>query len=153
VSDASIDGHKTVTRDFTVAVFVVNDGKVLLHVHRKLGRWLPPGGHIETNELPDEAAVREVFEESGVLAKLVGPAGIDIDLQGQPLQLCRPEGIQLANIGNGHQHIDLVYFATGLPAEPRDKAGWFAPAEWPALELSEEVSAWCGLAVERIARR
>jgi hypothetical protein len=32
------------TRDFTVAVLVVHDGKVLLHWHRKLGRWLPPGG-------------------------------------------------------------------------------------------------------------
>ena len=54
------------TRDFTVAVFVVWQGCVLLHPHRKLGLWLPPGGHIEANELPDEAAVREVLEESGV---------------------------------------------------------------------------------------
>ena len=44
-----------VLRHFTVAVFVVSAGHVLLHYHRKLGRWLPPGGHIEDNELPDEA--------------------------------------------------------------------------------------------------
>ena len=43
------------TRDFTVATFVVHEGKVLLLWHRKLGMWLPPGGHIEPNELPDEA--------------------------------------------------------------------------------------------------
>src|SRR6188472_2873662 len=43
------------TRDFTVAVFVVHVGRVILHRHRKLGIWLPPGGHIEPNELPDEA--------------------------------------------------------------------------------------------------
>ena len=48
-------------RHFTVAVFVVWEGKVLLHFHRKLGMWLPPGGHIEEGELPDEAAVREVW--------------------------------------------------------------------------------------------
>jgi 8-oxo-dGTP pyrophosphatase MutT (NUDIX family) len=60
------------TRDFTVAVFVVHDGKVLLHFHKKLNRWLPPGGHIEPNELPDEAAVREVLEESGVACTLLG---------------------------------------------------------------------------------
>ena len=43
------------TREFTVAVFVVHDDRVLLHFHRKLSLWLPPGGHIEPNELPDEA--------------------------------------------------------------------------------------------------
>ena len=46
-------------RHFTVAVFVVHDGCVLLHFHRKLGKWLPPGGHVEDNELPDDAALRE----------------------------------------------------------------------------------------------
>ncbi len=30
------------SRRFTVAVFVVWEGKVLLHFHRKLGIWLPP---------------------------------------------------------------------------------------------------------------
>ena len=33
-----------VIREFTVAVFVIHDGQVLLHWHRKLQRWLPPGG-------------------------------------------------------------------------------------------------------------
>jgi hypothetical protein len=48
--------QQTPTRDFTVAVFVVHQGRVLLHFHEKLRRWLPPGGHIEPNELPDDAA-------------------------------------------------------------------------------------------------
>ena len=60
----------TVTRDFTVATFVVHEGKVLLLRHAKLGKWLPPGGHIEPNELPDEAAVREVWEEAGIRVRL-----------------------------------------------------------------------------------
>ena len=66
------------TRDFTVAVFVVHRERVLLHLHEKLNRWLPPGGHIEPNELPDEAAKREVFEETGVAAALVGESGISV---------------------------------------------------------------------------
>ena len=65
-----------VLRHFTVAVFVVHEGRVLLHYHRKLGKWLPPGGHIEQNELPDEAAVREVVEETGIRARLVGGHGL-----------------------------------------------------------------------------
>jgi 8-oxo-dGTP pyrophosphatase MutT (NUDIX family) len=137
-----------VTRDFCVAVFVVHDGRVLLHRHRKLNRWLPPGGHIEPNELPDEAALREVLEETGVRAVLAPDRGIDIDLPGQPKQLARPAGIQLADIGSdGHQHIDLVYFATGLPADPVPDVGWFAEPAWPDLHLTEEVEAWCLAAV------
>ena len=62
-----------VLRHFTVAVFVVHDGCVLLHFHRKLGKWLPPGGHVEDNELPDDAALREVLEETGLEAQIVKP--------------------------------------------------------------------------------
>jgi 8-oxo-dGTP pyrophosphatase MutT (NUDIX family) len=139
-----------ISRDFTVAVFVVNDGKVLLHYHHKLARWLPPGGHIEPDELPDEAAAREVFEETGVVAALAGERAIAVDAPGQPVQLCRPAGVQLADIRPGHQHIDLVYLAAGTPAEPREGVGWFGLDEWPSLDLTDEVAAWCMLAINRL---
>lgn len=137
------------TRDFTVAVLVVHDGRVLLHRHKKLNRWLPPGGHVEPNELPDETALREVFEETGVTAKLVGTPVIDIDLPDQPRQLCPPLGIQLTPIAPGHEHIDIIYLATGEPAEPMENVAWFSPEEWTTLGLTEEVHAWCVLAIER----
>src|SRR5215213_8221686 len=95
-------------RHFTVAVFVAWEGKVLLHYHRKLGMWLPPGGHIERDELPDDAAVREVFEETGLRVELVGEKREDVS---DPVQLHRPAGVQLENIGPGHQQKDLIYLA------------------------------------------
>ena len=58
--------------------------------------------------MPDEAAVREVWEETGVQVELVGEKRADI---ADPVQLHRPAGVQLENIGPGHQHIDLIYFA------------------------------------------
>lgn len=139
------------SRDFTVAVLVVHEGRVLLHRHKKLNRWLPPGGHVEPNELPDETAVREVLEETGVIAKLIGTPVIDIDLPGQPRQLCPPLGIQLTPISPGHEHIDIIYLATGEPAEPIEDVAWVTPEEWAALELTEEVHAWCALAAERMS--
>lgn len=139
------------TREFTVAVFVVDHDRVLLHWHRKLGRWLPPGGHIEPGELPDEAAVREVAEETGVVATLWGRPLIEVDMPGQPRQLVPPVGIQLADISPGHQHIDLVYFATGAPASEMEGVGWFRRSEWAALDLTEEVSAWAEAAIAAVA--
>ena len=99
-----------VLRHFTVAVFVVHAERVLLHYHRKLGRWLPPGGHIENNEVPDAAAVREVAEETGIRARLVGPRGLPID---EPTQLVVPAGIQMERIYPGHEHIDLYEVGAG----------------------------------------
>ena len=58
--------------DFTVAIFVVHDGKVLLIHHRKLDKWLPLGGHIELDEDPEQAALREAKEESGLDVELLG---------------------------------------------------------------------------------
>ena len=133
-------------RHFTVAVFVLWEGKVLLHLHRKLGMWLPPGGHIERDELPDEAAVREVFEETGVEVELVGERREDVD---DPVQLHRPAGVQLENIGPGHQHIDLIYFArprgpTQISAHfEKDQVGWYGPEDWARMPLNAEVKGWC----------
>ena len=141
-------------RHFTVAVFVVRDGKVLLHWHRKLGMWLPPGGHIEPDELPDEAALREVLEETGVEVELAGERRDDVE---DPVQLHRPAGVQLENIGPGHQHIDLIYFArpkgpSGIRDEyAADRAGWYAPEDWDAMAVNAEVRGWCERALASLA--
>ncbi len=141
-------------RHFTVAVFVVRDGKVLLHWHSKLGMWLPPGGHIERNELPDEAAAREVLEETGVEVELAGERREDVE---DPVQLHRPAGVQLENIGPGHQHIDLIYFArpkgpSGIRYEfSTNRVGWYAPEDWDGMAVNAEVRGWCERALASLA--
>lgn len=139
-------------RDWCATAFVVWRDRVLLHHHAKLRRWLPPGGHVEPNELPDDAAVREVLEETGVRVALLG--GTAIDAPG-PRQLLRPRGIQLETIRPGHEHIDLIYLAR--PVEPYDgelpladddpNLGWYDADAIDALETSEEMRAWCELAL------
>jgi 8-oxo-dGTP pyrophosphatase MutT (NUDIX family) len=153
-----------VLRHFTVAVFVVHRGQVLLHYHRKLGRWLPPGGHVEDNELPDEAASREVFEETGTRPVLVGERGLPSELEFEiPRQLVVPAGVQLENIYPGHQHIDLVYFAVPDPADPRsadidpqlaerDQVGWYACSELKRLGANDEIQAWARRALDAVSR-
>src|SRR4029079_732480 len=93
-------GDGSTLRHFTVAVFVVDAGRVLLHFHRKLGKWLPPGGNIEDTELPDDAARREVLEETGLHVRLLGRRGLDVEA---PPQLVVPAGIQVEAIYPGHE--------------------------------------------------
>jgi len=141
-----------VTRDWAVAVFVVWRDRVLLHRHPKLGMWLPCGGHVEPGELPDDAAVRELLEESGVRGRLLGPHPVDAP---GPRPLTRPRGIQLETIADGHEHVDLVYWA--VPKEPYDGAldgdptlAWCDRDTLERLPLSEEIAAWARLALDEL---
>ncbi len=56
------------TRHFTATGFVVHDDSIALHWHPKVKAWLPPGGHIEPNEDPVQAVLREIEEETGLKA-------------------------------------------------------------------------------------
>ncbi|MFO7544229.1 MAG: NUDIX domain-containing protein [Trueperaceae bacterium] len=143
----------SVTRDLAVSVFVVWQARLLLHRHRKLGLWLPCGGHVEPNEIPDDAAVREVREEAGVDVVLVGERAVEAP---GPRQLIRPRGVQLEPITNGHEHVDLIYYARPLePYEGRldgdeDGLGWYAADEALALGLTLEMQAWVRLALREL---
>ena len=53
-------------RHFTATGYVVIDNSILLHFHPKVKMWLPPGGHIELNEDPNQAVIREVYEETSI---------------------------------------------------------------------------------------
>lgn len=56
--------------DLTVSAFIINvsdkeNPKILLCRHKKLGKLLQPGGHVELDENPRQAVLREVTEETG----------------------------------------------------------------------------------------
>ena len=147
----------------------MHDGAVLLHYHRRLARWLPPGGHVDPDELPDAAAVRETREEVGVEVEVVdavsGEYWDDARSQGMPTRLPSPMGIQLEDIpsrpGNpAHQHIDLVYVAkvvAGASTMPTDVEGgsaprWCKPDQWATLGLTPEVVSWAEAAIRIVGR-
>lgn len=59
------------TRKVATLVYAARDGKVLMMHRRKqpnLGQWTAPGGKVEIDESPAECAVRELREETGLLA-------------------------------------------------------------------------------------
>lgn len=63
------------TRHLTASmvVFDNNTGAVLLVHHNATGKWVFPGGHVDPDETPGEAALREVLEETGVHATITAP--------------------------------------------------------------------------------
>jgi 8-oxo-dGTP pyrophosphatase MutT (NUDIX family) len=88
----------------TASCFVVDErnGALLLHHHRRLGRWLQLGGHIEDGEHPAAAALREGSEESGLDDLTLLVDGIfDLDVHGIPPAKGEPE----------HRHFDVRYLA------------------------------------------
>ena len=95
--------------DFTVETFVVYQNKVLLRKHDKYMKWLSVGGHIELDEDPNQAAIREVKEEVGLNARLFGSA---ISFEEKNYQeLIPPRFLNRHRINDTHEHITLVYFA------------------------------------------
>lgn len=67
-------GHATPKVDVRGGVF--KDDKILMVREIADGRWTLPGGWADANETPSEAAVREVFEESGYKTKAVKLAAV-----------------------------------------------------------------------------
>ena len=122
-------------RHFTATAFVVREGKTLLLWHRKLQQWMPPGGHLLPDEDPAAGALREVREETGVVAELLSltPA---LPFA-YPQQLPAPYTILIEDSpgpDDPHQHIDLIYFC-----RPRDgKAAQPPPDEETLTWVTEE---------------
>src|SRR6185436_5266087 len=113
------------------------DNKVLLHKHKKLGFWLPPGGHIELDEDPNEAAVREVKEESGLDVEIIGnPRAQDEPWSDKGRDLIPPKFLNrhYFDAAKTHEHIDFVYFARAksgvvVPENPDGEIRWFTADE------------------------
>lgn len=100
---------------YTATGLVVNciGNKALLIFHKKLQLWLPAGGHVEPGELPHAAAMREVFEEAGVRARIIDTAE-NLDLKSTEIQLPAPrfvlhELIPVYKDRQAHMHYDFLY--------------------------------------------
>jgi len=129
-------------RHFCASAFVINpvDKKILLVKHHLWDKWVQPGGHIEDDETPEEAAVREVFEETGIKVSLIGERFPRED------DMIRPLGIQCNRKGNGDRHFDIIYAATpnNPDAEPvisneSYDIGWFSRKELENLPVFPDV--------------
>ncbi|UFH52810.1 NUDIX hydrolase [Spirosoma sp. KNUC1025] len=113
--------------------------QVLLIHHRKLDRWLQPGGHADGD--PDIAAValREAQEETGLTSlRLIVPAGsetplltptvpiFDVDVHTIPARNHEPE----------HLHYDIRFLLEADPNEPFGQSDERKNIRWFTLEIA-----------------
>src|SRR5882762_1648341 len=142
--------------DFTVAIFVVHDGNVLLIHHRQLNRWLPLGGHIELDEDPEAAALREAKEESGLEVELLGERPPTTE-QGTRA-LIAPRFLDIHRITPTHEHIGMMYWARPkngklmLARDEHHDIRWCSVADLETLHppLSHAVKWYCRQAIAEI---
>jgi 8-oxo-dGTP pyrophosphatase MutT (NUDIX family) len=112
----------------TGSAVIVGPRGTILHLHKRLGRWMQTGGHLEPGEMPHDAALRESEEETGLRLTHPGdgPRLLHLD-------------VHLA--ANGHTHLDLRYMLLGPDVEPSPPPGesphvkWFSWAD--AFDLSD----------------
>lgn len=128
---APLDEHADPTHVTGSAIVWDEDGRVLLHRHKRLRRWLQPGGHLDRGETPWQAAVRETSEETGVDARHPDgvPRLVHVDVHEGP---------------RGHVHLDLRYllYADGdaalapAPGESPEVAWWLPQDAGPRTDAS-----------------
>ncbi|MGM5487751.1 MAG: NUDIX hydrolase [Nanobdellota archaeon] len=98
--------------ELTVAGYIIDNNKVLLVHHRKLDLWLPVGGHIDDNETPDDALIREVKEELGIDIQILNQS--NMPLGGNiKYNLAMPFYTNVHSVGD-HDHYTLFYICKAL---------------------------------------
>ncbi len=75
---------------FYVPIDTINK-KIYIIIHRKSGLWMPPGGHIDKNEKPHTAIIRECGEELNykITNENLELFNISIDPIDNPIQQCK----------------------------------------------------------------
>ncbi|GAB3699425.1 NUDIX hydrolase [Spirosoma flavus] len=103
---------------------------LLIH-HRKLDRWLQPGGHADGD--PDVAAValREAQEETGLTSlRLVSPTIYDVDIHPIPARNDVPE----------HLHYDIRFLLEADPQEPFGDSDEIKNIQWFSIENAKKIA-------------
>jgi|SRR6516165_6384774 8-oxo-dGTP pyrophosphatase MutT (NUDIX family) len=123
--------HLSLINHFTASGLAISQGHVLLVHHKRIGAWLPPGGHLHPGEMPHEAAIREVFEETGVAVEIISepvPQTGSVEHLFLPQPLCI-HAVQAVENRQTLYHLDMVFLCR-LPGHSQSL---------PLLSTTEEV--------------
>lgn len=142
--------------DFVVNVYIVFQNKTLLRMHEKHRRWFSVGGHVELDETPEEAAIREVKEEVGLDVVLWDGNKESVPNDFSPeayRELIPPVFMNVHAISDTHRHISLAYFAkadsdTIVEPDTHEKSGgcvWLNAKELRSRSDVDSATKWYAL--------
>ena len=117
-------------KELCASIFVIDPDtkKILLVRHKEFQKWVQPGGHLEDNEIPEETAAREVYEETGIKVKIMG------------------DRFPQCNRKDGYMQVDVLYY--GVPIgntepyiddEETLSARWFSREELDKINVFEDI--------------
>jgi 8-oxo-dGTP pyrophosphatase MutT (NUDIX family) len=121
--------------DFTASAFILHpsEPKICLLMHRKLHKWLQPGGHVELHEDPLEALAHELIEETGLTPEdytIIEPADQPHPRGSKTLPLPMHFNVHPFK-DTEHRHIDVGYLVQSKTEklnpqqEESQIIGWF----------------------------
>jgi len=117
------------------SVIVVNgNGEILLQLRKDNNCWGYPGGSVDINEIVEEAAKRELLEETGIVANSLKLFDV---FSGKDLYYIYPHGDEISNI-------DIVYICTDYSGEA--KADFIESVDvkfFPLNNLPDNISPPC----------
>ena len=127
-------------KSMTATAYIYKEGKILLHMHKKYKTWFPVGGHLEENEFPHEALIREVKEETGFDIKIKRNEFMDeVDL-GRVERIPMPFCTCREGIGSDEEFFDFIFIAYTDDTEPKPQKGesksfrWFSKTDLETCE-------------------
>lgn len=130
-------------KHFTSTAYIIDQGKILLLMHPKLKKWLPPGGHLELNETPPECAKRETLEETGLEIELIQQENLWLSFWNassiERPYLCLLENIPAFGDKPAHHHIDMIYLAKPLRGTLLTGVRWFSLEDVEKMIDEEEI--------------
>ncbi len=133
-----------------VSIAVIREGRVLLAARANepmRGVWTLPGGLVEAGEPLAQAALRELMEEVGLEAEVVGPSLTPTEI------ILRDENGRARHHYVIHPHAALWRRGEGLSGPEALEVRWARPEEVVGLETTPGLAATLSEAFARIAAR